>query len=210
MRDHLSAVFGRYGLPQTMLMGNGSPWGLSHGGHPRLARFTPLTVWLMRLGIQVTHGRPYRSQTRGKEERFHRTLKAEVLHRRSFRALADCHAAFDHWRQVYNLQRPHQALDPAVPASRYQPSRRSFPAVLPAIEYRPDDHVRKVQHGGWINFRGHELRLPRVFSRPAGRLATDHNRPPLAGVFCRPADRRARLARPADHPRTRNHVPDHL
>jgi transposase InsO family protein len=163
VRDRLRAAFGRYGLPQAMLMDNGSPWGASHGGDPGPARFTPLTVWLMRLGIRVSHGRPYHPQTQGKEERFHRTLKAEVLQHRSFRDLAACQAAFDHWRQIYNLQRPHQALGLAVPASRYQPSRRAFPAVLPALEYGPDDHVRKVQHGGWISFRGRELRLPRAF-----------------------------------------------
>ena len=62
-------------------MDNGSPWG-SDAAHPR----TPLTVWLLRLGIRVSHGRPYHPQTQGKGERFHRTLKAEVLQGRHFAA----------------------------------------------------------------------------------------------------------------------------
>jgi transposase InsO family protein len=57
-----------------MTMDNGSPWG-DDGVNP----YTPLTVWLLRLGIKISHSRPYHPQTQGKDERFHRTLKAEVL-----------------------------------------------------------------------------------------------------------------------------------
>ena len=61
VRECLSAVFRVSGLPEWMLMDNGSPWG-NDAEHPR----TPLTVWLMRLGIRVSHGRPYHPQTQGK------------------------------------------------------------------------------------------------------------------------------------------------
>ena len=44
-------------------------------------RFTPLTVWLLRLGVGVS-SRPYHPQTQGKDERFHRTLAVELLHGR--------------------------------------------------------------------------------------------------------------------------------
>lgn len=66
-----------------------------------------LTVWLMRLGIRIGHSRPYHPQTQGKDERFHRTLKAEVTSRRVFAELSECQQAFDHWRSVYNTERPH-------------------------------------------------------------------------------------------------------
>ncbi len=136
-RERLVTVFRRYGLPDTMLMDNGSPWGDSGGGP-----FTAFAVWLMRLGVRVTHGRPFHPQTQGKDERFHRTLKAEVLSGRHFADLAACQLAFDRWRHIYNYQRPHQALDLASPSERYHPSRRPFPEILPAIEYGPDDIVR--------------------------------------------------------------------
>ena len=74
MPRRLSAIFRRYGLPLAMLADNGSPWG-STGGE----RWTGLEVWLMRLGVTLAHGAPYHPQTRGKDERFHRTLRAEVL-----------------------------------------------------------------------------------------------------------------------------------
>jgi transposase InsO family protein len=122
VRDRLVAVFRRYGLPWAMIMDNGAPWG-NAGDQP----YTIFTVWLLRLGVRVIHGRPSHPQTQGKDERFHRTLKAEVLHGRSFRDLPECQQAFDTWRQVYNHERPHEALGLAVPADRYRPSPRAFP-----------------------------------------------------------------------------------
>ena len=93
MRRHLEEAFRRYGLPLAVLMDNGPPWG-DPGGEP-LTRFS---VWLMRLGVRVLHGRPHHPQTQGKEERFHRTFKAEVVSGRGFRDLPDCQRAFDDWR----------------------------------------------------------------------------------------------------------------
>ena len=159
-RDRLVAVFRRYGLPDAMLMDNGSPWGDSGGG-----RFTAFSVWLLRLGVRVKHGRPYHPQTQGKDERFHRTLKAEVLSGRHFRDLAECQWAFDGWRHVYNYQRPHQALDLATPSVRYRPSARSFPETLPPIEYGTADTVRKADQEGDIKFKNRRIRLGKPFRR---------------------------------------------
>lgn len=158
VQQRLTHIFRHYGLPRVMVMDNGSPWG-SDADHP----YTPLTVWLMRLGVGVSHGRPYHPQTQGKDERFHRTLKAEVLQGRSFQDLARCQRAFDQWRAVYNLERPHEALGYAAPASRYQPSPIPFPETLPPIEYGPEDKVRKVQAGGEIFFQGKTFRVGKAF-----------------------------------------------
>jgi transposase InsO family protein len=159
VQQHLTGAFQRYGLPLRMLMDNGSPWG-SDATHPH----THLTAWLIRLGITVLHGRPYHPQTQGKEERFHRTLAAEVLARQpSWPGLTEVQCAFAAWRDVYNLRRPHEALNHATPASRYLPSARPFPATLPLVEYAPDDHVRRVQDKGRISFKGHEFLVSRAF-----------------------------------------------
>jgi len=142
-----------------MIMDNGSPWGENGGG-----RYTVFTAWLIRLGIHVSHGRPFHPQTCGKDERFHRSLKAEVLHGNSFRDLAHCQGAFDAWRFVYNHQRPHEALAMAVPAERYRLSPRPFPESLPAIDYAPGDIVRKVRDGGRINFQNRVWRIGKAFT----------------------------------------------
>jgi transposase InsO family protein len=155
---HMTETFRRYGLPERMTMDNGSPWG-SDAEH----RYTPLTVWLIRLGIGISHSRPYHPQTQGKDERFHRTLKAEVLRGHSFRDMAQAQQRFDKWLTIYNHERPHQAIGMAVPSSRYQISWRKFPTALPAIEYRSGDEVRRVQEKGHVSYKGNQIAVGKAF-----------------------------------------------
>ncbi|HUN93057.1 MAG TPA: IS481 family transposase [Burkholderiaceae bacterium] len=168
VKQHLVEAFRRYGLPWRMTMDNGAPWGNDerHG-------YTPLTVWLMRLGVAVSHSRPYHPQTQGKDERFHRTLKAEVLLGRRFNDLAHVQQHYDAWRHVYNAVRPHEALDLQVPQQRYRPSARSYPEQLPPLEYGPGDEVRKVQDGGQLCFRGSNYWVPKALrGQPVALRAT--------------------------------------
>jgi hypothetical protein len=96
---------------------------------------TKVQLWLTRLGVELIHGRVCHPQAQGKEERFHRTLKAEVLNRESFwRDLKYCQGAFDHWQKIYNEKRPHDSLDGETPSSRYRLSKRSYPGSLPEAE----------------------------------------------------------------------------
>ena len=96
-------------------------------------------------------------QTQGKDERFHRTLKRELLERGGFNSLQHCQQAFDHWREQYNLIRPHQALGQKPPSSRYVASARLYPDQLPTIEYDATDDVRKVRASGCISFSGKQI-----------------------------------------------------
>ena len=167
----LTLAFREYGLPRRIATDNGSPWG-NGPGHP----YTPLGVWLLRLGIVVSHSRPYHPQTLGKEERFHRTLKAEVLHA-TFPDLATCQRDFDRWRPLYNEVRPHEALGLAVPASRYRPSDRAYPERLPDLHYEAGDLVRKVQSDGEVSLLGRTITLPKAFrGYPVGFRPTGDGR----------------------------------
>lgn len=160
VRHQMEAIFRRHGLPCRILADNGAPWGTAGSG----GQWSAFSVWLMRLGIAMIHGRPRHPQTQGKEERFHRSLKAEVLSLRSFRDLVDCQVAFDRWRQVYNTERPHEALGLDTPARHYLPSPRSFPELIPLPDYHDGEIVRKVHKDGYIRFRRRTFKLSQAFT----------------------------------------------
>jgi transposase InsO family protein len=173
VQGRLERVFRRYGLPRRILADNGSPWGTAGGG----GRHTRLTVWLLDLGVGVSHGRPWHPQTQGKDERFHRTLKGEVLDGATFAGLDQAQAAFDAWREVYNCKRPHEAIGLDTPSRRYRMSPRPMPPAIDPPDYEPQAQVRKVYEGGWISFRGRQLNCSKAFvGRRLAFRATDTDR----------------------------------
>ena len=139
----LVQAFTQYGLPERINIDNGAPWARRGG-------LTQLAVWLIRLGIRLSFSRPYHPQTNGKDERFHRSLKAEVFATHPLGDLQHAQQLFDNWRYCYNHVRPHEALDIDTPVSRYRISPRTMPTVLPPIEYPSGDLVQTVHPGGWI------------------------------------------------------------
>jgi transposase InsO family protein len=161
VRERLVAAFRRYGLPDQMLADNGSPWGHIVG-----KGWSQLGLWLMQVGVGLSHGHPYHPQTQGKDERFHRTLKAELLQGPPHADLGHAQRAFDHWRTVYNVERPHEACDLQPPVSRYRPSERPYPEILPPLEYGPDLLVRKVGNGA-VSLHGHRYWVGEVFAGQA-------------------------------------------
>lgn len=146
VKDALENAFREYGLPNAMTMDNGSPW---RGGN-----LSQLTIWLMRLGIVVSHSTPYHPQTQGKLERFHRSLKEELLKYRHFQCVEEAQIYFDEWRHTYNNVRPHDGIDLLCPAKRYHRSHRVYPEKLEKIEYGTTDIVRKVGSSGCIDWEG--------------------------------------------------------
>lgn len=158
VKQCLTGVFRRHGVPQAMLCDNGPPWGTAGAEE----RHTELTVWLMQVGVKILHGRPCHPQTQGKDERFHRTLRNEVLWDR-FHGLADCQTRFDGWSYEYNWVRPHEALGMKVPGDRYRPSERTFPEVLPRAEYGPNQMVRKVDSSGSISAWNESWKIGKAF-----------------------------------------------
>jgi transposase InsO family protein len=158
VQRHLTHALQYYGLPVAILCDNGPPWGAPS----QLESYTTLSVWLMRLGVKVLHGRPYHPQTQGKQERFNRTLDIEVLTER-FQHAPHCQKRFDAYREVYNWERPHEALGMEVPGKKYRASVRSYPATLPPIEYNSEDRVRKVKLNATIEIFGRRFKVGRAF-----------------------------------------------
>jgi transposase InsO family protein len=155
VQAQMERVFRQYGLPIQINFDNGAPWG-----SPREpGRLTELGVWLVRLGIRVSHSRPHHPQTNGKDERFHRSLKAEVINTRCFESFAHVQSALDEWRRVYNHERPHDALALATPITRYKASAIQLPERLREIEYASGDEVRTVGWSGELRFKGRRYKL---------------------------------------------------
>lgn len=197
VRTHLIECFRHFGLPRRMNMDNGNPWGTPWGD-----RHTHLTAWLIRMGVQVSHSRPLHPQTNGKEERFHRTLKAEVLGTRWFSTLAELQREFDRWREIYNQERPHEGIGLEVPASRYVASNRSYPEQLPPIVYDSTDEVRKVMSRGGIRFGGSEYYISKAFTGQLVALRPTAEDGVWNVFFCHErvatVDRRERVSAPVD------------
>jgi transposase InsO family protein len=70
------------------------------------------------LGITPKRTRPYRPQTNGKAERFHRTLASEWAYAQPYTTETERRAALDPWLHLYNHHRGHTALKGLPPASR--------------------------------------------------------------------------------------------
>jgi len=156
VKDQLTESFHTYGLPTAILVDNGSPW-------KHAEQFTKLSVWLIKLHIQLKHSSPFHPQTIGKDERFHRTLKAEIIPDCMYTSLSRCQRLFDEWRIVYNTERPHESLNMGVPSDRYRISNRRFNEKINEFDYGPTDQVRKVQARGLISFKNREFRVGRAF-----------------------------------------------
>ena len=155
----LTRVFEIHGLPLRLFTDNGNPWGGSQGN-----TWTKFRVWLLKVGVDLIHSRPYHPQSRGKNERFHRSLDEEVMSLRPLASQDDAQRAFDRWRQVYNHQRPHGALGHAVPASRYRPSHRPFPRKLQEPHYEEGTITRKVSPTkGYVAFKARLWKVPDAF-----------------------------------------------
>ena len=145
-------LFKEYGLPQRIRTDNGIPFASS-----ALGRLSQLSVWWIRLGIVPELIEPGCPQQNGRHERMHRTLKAETLKPPAASRPAQ-QQRFHRFREIYNRERPHQALKQQTPASHYTASPRPFPRRLLPIEYPAHFEVRRVSRNGGI--RWHSRRVP--------------------------------------------------
>jgi transposase InsO family protein len=179
VQSALTATFRRYGLPQRITCDNGSPWRV-----PQTQNLSKLEVWLIRLGIRVGHSTPYHPQTQGKDERFHRTLKRELIERKGFNSLEACQSAFNNWRDQYNLIRPHEALGQKPPSTRYRQSARTFPEQLVPVEYEQGYIVRKVRKSGQIQLNKQDIFIGEGLAGELVALAPTDEDGVLKVLFC--------------------------
>lgn len=163
-------VFKQYGLPDVIRVDNGSPFG-SRGS----AGLSTLSVWWVRLGIEVEFIEPGNPQQNGAHERMHKTLKAETTKppSRSPRAQQQ---RFDRWRKEFNFNRPHEALGQIPPAARYQKSVKVYQGVVGDLSYEPSWEVRRVRGSGSIKWQNRERFIGRPYRKQmVGLLKIKHD-----------------------------------
>ena len=135
--DDVVAVFlgliERYGPPAATLTDNGSVYTSRFtGGRNAFEYVLPL------LGIRHKNGSPGHPQTQGKTERFHQTLQRWLAARPAARTIAELQPQLDRFREHYNEQRPHRALNRRTPGEVY----RATPKALPATNGQTPGHYR--------------------------------------------------------------------
>ncbi len=139
-------LFKEYGLPKRIRTDNGVPFATN-----TLARLSKLSAWWVRLGVLPELIEPGRPAQNGRHERMHRTLKAETT-RPAASSLAAQQRRFNVFREEFNHERPHEALDQATPAACHAPSPRPMVDRLPPLEYPDRFEVRYVSANGGIRW----------------------------------------------------------
>lgn len=161
VRKVFERAFLEYGLPLRMRSDNGTPFASSAvGGLSRLS------VWWIKLGILPERIEPGHPEQNGRHERMHRTLKLETASP-PCSTLEAQQLAFDRFVEVYNHERPHEALGQQTPGSIYEPSPRPMPRTVGDPEYPVDFEVRRVRKNGHFFFLNKELKLSRVLANEA-------------------------------------------
>jgi putative transposase len=153
------AAFRENGLPEVILTDNGPPFSST-----ALAGLTRLTAWWLKLGIKHQRIEPGKPQQNGRHERFHRTLKKATCSPPA-NTLRAQQAAFDEFREHYNYERPHQAIDCRTPSELYRPSPRLYPRIIQEPDYSWADALRRVRLQGTIKWSGGLVYLGKALVR---------------------------------------------
>ncbi|OLN24908.1 integrase core domain-containing protein [Desulfosporosinus metallidurans] len=151
-------IFEEFDLPEIIRVDNGSPFGST--GPWGLSR---LSVGWLKLGVRVEFIRPGHPEENGSHERMHRTMKSETtrppeatLHKQAIR--------LEQWRQVYNEERPHEAIGQQVPASLYKPSTKKYAGSFKEFEYPQWYEPRRVRTDGTIFWKGRQRFIGEAFA----------------------------------------------
>ena len=158
VRCALERLFDEAGLPDAIRSDNGAPFGSTSAGG-----LSALSVWLLKLGIEPRYIPPSSPQHNGRHERMHRTLKAQTT-RPPAATPTEQQARFDQFRQHYNEDRPHEALEQTPPARHWQPSPRRYPGKIADPWYDADHEVRRVRQHGDIKWRGRHVFIGEAFA----------------------------------------------
>jgi putative transposase len=151
-------VFKDFGLPKAIRTDNGVPFASPNS----LFGLSKLSVWWLRLGIEIERIKPGNPQQNGRHERMHLTLKKEAT-KPAAKNLLQQQGKFDRFIEIYNQERPHQAIGMQYPAELYTPSPRSYRGIG-ELEYPFHDRTITVTNCGRICIGKRKINLSTVFA----------------------------------------------
>ncbi len=151
-------AFKDFGLPTTIRTDNGVPFSCCNA----LYGLSKLSVWWLRLGINIERIKPGHPEQNGRHERMHLTLKKEATKPAANNFLQQ-QDRFDHFIDYYNKVRPHQALDMKYPAELYASSPRPYQG-LGELDYPFHDRTAIVTSCGRICYHRRKINLSTVFA----------------------------------------------
>ena len=151
-------VFKEFGLTKAIRTDNGVPFASPNA----LFGLSRLSVWWLRLGINIERIRPGHPEQNGRHERMHLTLKKETCQPAGENFLQQ-QGKFDEFVDYYNRERPHQALDMRYPSEVHQSSPRPYKG-LPDVDYPFHDKTVTVTQCGRICYRKKKVNLSTVFA----------------------------------------------
>jgi transposase InsO family protein len=151
-------LFRERGLPGAIRSDNGVPFASPNG----LYNLSRLSVWWLRLGIEIERIKPGRPQQNGRHERMHLTLKREATRPAGANFLQQ-QARFDAFVREFNEERPHQALGMKMPAEIHAASMRAYEG-LPELDYPLHDRDVTVTCCGRICLHRKKINISTVLA----------------------------------------------
>lgn len=148
----LTQLFNEFGLPLFIRSDNGSPFATNG-----LGGLSKISVWLIKLGITPERIRKGHPEENGRHERMHFTLKQETTQPPKSN-LKEQQVCFDHFKLIFNEQRPHEGIQFSRPATLYTPSERQLPSTLNQVEYDSSfSYTRRIRTNGTMKWIGKEI-----------------------------------------------------
>jgi transposase InsO family protein len=152
------AAMRHHGVPEQVLTDKGKVFTARFGRGAGLVLFDRLC---RENGVRHLLTAPRSPTTTGKVERFHKTVRSELLAGRVFASLEEAQAALDAWVEHYNSERPHQGIGMVAPLRRFELAGETPPPVVPLEE---------------------EAEAPKLALRPLTRLVSARGRVSFEGT----------------------------
>lgn len=149
IRDIMSDLFKKYGLPKCIHSDNGPPFSAPNG----ILNLTNLAAWWITLGILPDRSLKGRPDQNGSLEHMHGDIAREIEKKIPGGIVAN-QIVLDAWVEEYNSERPNEAIGMQMPDEVYENSPRKYDGDFDDIEYPIGFLVRKVTGGGEIIVNG--------------------------------------------------------